>query len=110
MAWLHESNHWARPLDCHEKLFQFTGGMRKPLEHLDLDLVTRLQAACKALRMNYPDIATELHENEKRYHPISDEAQLDAWCKSTFCIEATAQSSDELLSEFRVSAPHATCH
>ncbi|KAL2812318.1 hypothetical protein BJX63DRAFT_397098 [Aspergillus granulosus] len=125
MAWIQEAEYWSSPLNCHEKLFKCIGEIGKPLgrEHwlvlgavrveypADIDLVTHLKAAWKILRMRYPDIATELCADEKRYYPIFDKTQLDAWCESTFRIEITVQSSDELLTEqLRLADTHPTCH
>ncbi|KAL4902268.1 hypothetical protein BDW74DRAFT_66243 [Aspergillus multicolor] len=128
MSWTQNATegYWHRPLDCHDRLFQFVGDSGKPLgrEHWlilgavqleynsDIDIIPQLRAAWKSLRLRHPDIALELHPDEKRYYPIHDRGALEAWCNQTFRVEHAARSADELqkCEHLRLSGPHATCH
>ncbi|KAL4879085.1 hypothetical protein BJY04DRAFT_229431 [Aspergillus karnatakaensis] len=128
MSWVQNSleGYWSRPLDCHDRLFQFIGDMGKPLgrEHWlliggiqleapsDIDLIPRLRAAWKSLRLRHPDIALKLHPDEKRYYPIKDADALEAWCDMTLRVESTVHSLNELQAadHLCLSKPHATCH
>ncbi|GCB27757.1 hypothetical protein AAWM_10642 [Aspergillus awamori] len=127
MSWTKQTDHWSRPLDCHDRLFQFIGESGKPLgrEHwltigaVQLDFpnsspeitIPRLRNAWKSLRMRYPDIAGELHDHEKRYYPITSASTLESWCNNTFKIEDSAQSADDLFTHhLRIADPHATAH
>ncbi|GLB06553.1 hypothetical protein AtubIFM57258_001863 [Aspergillus tubingensis] len=129
MSWTKQSDHWSRPLDCHDRLFQFIGESGKPLgrEHwltigaVQLDfpnnnnnpdkIITQLRNAWKSLRMRYPDIAGELHAHEKRYYPITSPEALESWCNNTFKIEDSAQSADDLFThKLHITDPHATAH
>ncbi|CAK97279.1 uncharacterized protein An15g04120 [Aspergillus niger] len=127
MSWTKQIDHWSRPLDCHDRLFQFIGESGKPLgrEHwltvgaVQLDFpnsspeitIPRLRNAWKSLRMRYPDIAGELHGHEKRYYPITSASALESWCNNTFKIEDLAQSADDLFTHhLRIADRHATAH
>ncbi|KAL4924591.1 uncharacterized protein BDV17DRAFT_295227 [Aspergillus undulatus] len=79
MSWTRQSGNWSRPLGCHDRLFQFIGDSGKPLgrEHwvmigavhlvlpAGMDIVAQLRTAWKTLRLRHPDIAHELHQDEK---------------------------------------------
>jgi hypothetical protein len=128
MAWTEQPNgSWTRPLDCHDRLFQFTSDQGKPLdrEHWLLVGTVRLELpptspdpaeelcqAWKRLRLQHPDIALELTEaREKRYLPVRSPEALDAWCDATFRIEPDVLSADHLFTDrLRRAAPQATCH
>ncbi|KAL4789181.1 hypothetical protein BDV19DRAFT_395280 [Aspergillus venezuelensis] len=125
MSWIQNSSegYWSRPLDCHDRLFQFIGDMGKPLgrEHWlligaiqleissDIDLVARLRAAWKSLWLRHPDIALKLHSDKKQYYPYKDTDALEAWCDMTFRVESTVHLIDELQAteHLRLFKPHA---
>ena len=128
MSWTQLDGIWSRPLDCHDRLFQFIAGMGAPLgrEHWsimvnariqlpkepDFSIITRLQEAWKALRFRHPDIAIELLDDNKRYHPISNEKMLEEWCNETFRVEAAsiASADDFFGHQYRLPGPYATLH
>ncbi|KAI1456097.1 hypothetical protein F4805DRAFT_468324 [Annulohypoxylon moriforme] len=126
MSWTRQGIYWCRPLDCHDKLFQSIAAAGKPLnrEHWLLIGVVRLEfpsgtdgeeirlrKAWTALRLRHPDIALELLENEKRYEPITSAESLKTWTDSTFCIERSVYSADELFSQnLETGRASATCH
>ncbi|RDW58577.1 uncharacterized protein DSM5745_11268 [Aspergillus mulundensis] len=126
MAWTQQGEYWSRPLDCHDRQFQVIAEFGKPQgreqamlmgvvqlqtpDEADIDLVSQLRAAWKALRLKHPDIALVLDNDEKRYYPVRDEQDLEGWCDATFRVEKVP-SSDEVLGEIMpMAAPHATCH
>ncbi|KAI0007581.1 hypothetical protein F4779DRAFT_499076 [Xylariaceae sp. FL0662B] len=129
MSWTQEKAYWRRPLDCHDRLFKSIAAAGTPLgrEHwlmvhwLQLGFPSamepvvqeqRLRAAWSALRRCHPDVASTLHENEKRYEPLADDEDLQRWTAITFHVETGVRSVDELLSRHLKVAPsaHATCH
>ncbi|KAI1386030.1 uncharacterized protein F4822DRAFT_445815 [Hypoxylon trugodes] len=126
MSWSQNGVYWRRPLDCHDKMFQSIANAGKPLgrEHwLLLGVVrlsfppsinkaeTRLRDAWKSLRLRHPDIATELHTDEKRYTPPRNIEVLEMWATDTFHVESAVSSADELFSRhLRVAGDTATCH
>ncbi|KAL4962418.1 uncharacterized protein BDV14DRAFT_191539 [Aspergillus stella-maris] len=125
MSWTQQGDHWSRPLDCHDKLWQFVSKLGKPVdrEHWllvgavelefppDLDPIASLHAAWKALRLRHPDVALEMTVDDKRYYPLPSPNDLDDWCDLTFRVDHNVQSSDELLTEHLHQAePSATCH
>ncbi|KAI1414545.1 hypothetical protein F5Y13DRAFT_197545 [Hypoxylon sp. FL1857] len=129
MSWTHEGAYWRRPLDCHDKLFQSIATAGAPLgrEHWlmvgwlqlgfpsTMDPATqeqRLRGTWSALRLRHPDIALTLHEDEKRYTPLTDNQALEQWTDATFRVNTEAGSADELSSRHLKVAPsvHATCY
>ncbi|KAF2963274.1 hypothetical protein GQX73_g10286 [Xylaria multiplex] len=126
MSWTQSGDHWRRPIDCHEIMFQSIAAAGQPLgrEHwlmagtLKLtfpssmpDVEGKLRTAWSALRVRHPDIALELHPNEKQYLPISSAESLASWASSTFHVETIVASADELFSKhLRVASASATCH
>ncbi|OTB16940.1 hypothetical protein K445DRAFT_36957, partial [Daldinia sp. EC12] len=129
MSWTHEGEYWRRPLDCHDKMFRSIAAAGAPFgrEHWlmagwlqlgfpsTIDSATqeqRLRGAWSALRLRHPDIALTLHEDEKRYAPLTDDQALEQWTNVTFRISTEAGSVDELFSRHLKVAPsmHATCY
>ncbi|KAI9037121.1 uncharacterized protein KD926_000838 [Aspergillus affinis] len=129
MSWTEQRDgSWSRPLDCHDRLFQFIGDQAKPLdrEHWLLvgnvrlklsptkadSIADELRQAWKRLRLQHPDIALELVEgNEKRYLPVHSQQALHAWSDATFRIESDVPSADHFFTHrLRRADPQATCH
>jgi hypothetical protein len=124
MSWTEQDGFWSRSLDCHDIMFQFIGAMGAPLgrEHwlmmqnaqLDfpegVDAVSRLREAWKALRFRHPDIALEIHENDKRYYPVRDGKALEVWCNETFRIEAASSADEFFCHQHPLPGPYATLH
>ncbi|KAH9896280.1 hypothetical protein F4778DRAFT_783562 [Xylariomycetidae sp. FL2044] len=126
MSWTLSGDHWRRPLDCHEVMFQSIAAAGQPLgrEHWlmagTLKLLfpypssvmeQRLRAAWAALRVRLPDVALELHHDEKRYHPVVSAASLADWVSATFRVEGDVATADDLFSRhLRVANASATCH
>lgn len=128
MSWTNEGTYWRRPLDCHDKLFQTISAAGSPLgrEHWltfgwlklafppAVDAATqeqRLRDAWGTLRLQHPDVALTLHENEKRYVPVADDAALQEYVTATFHVETSARSVDELFPTFKLApSDYATCH
>jgi hypothetical protein len=126
MTWTQQDGYWRRPLDCHDKLFQSIAAAGQPLgrEHwflvgaVQIDFPSgavspehKLRAAWAALRLRHPDVAIELHDDEKRYKPIPNAQALAAWANATFSIETKVTSADELFSRhLRMGQASATCH
>ncbi|KAL4794881.1 hypothetical protein BDV19DRAFT_379204 [Aspergillus venezuelensis] len=100
MSWT-QGNHWSRPFDCHDKLWQFVSKLGKPVNRenwllmgvvelgfpSNIDPVASLSAAWKALCLRHPDIALEMTANVKRYYPLLNPTDLNDWCNHTFRIE-----------------------
>ncbi|KAI1781367.1 hypothetical protein F4818DRAFT_398811 [Hypoxylon cercidicola] len=125
MSWTRKGAHWSRPLDCHDKLLQAVAASGQPLgrEHwlmvgaarvefpVAADAEGRLRIAWKALRFHHPDIALTLHEDEKCYDPIDNVKTLEEWVSSTFYVDGTAASADDLFSRrLKVASASATCY
>ena len=130
MSWTNEGSYWSRPLDCHDRLFQAVSAAGAPLgrEHwlfchwLGLTFPSTTDAATKeqrlrdgwgALRLKHPDVAVTLHEDEKRYVPLSDDAALREYTSATFHVETEAQSINELFPRLKVApapAEYAACY
>ncbi|KAL4907084.1 hypothetical protein BDW74DRAFT_190080 [Aspergillus multicolor] len=99
MAWIEHGDHWRRPLDCHDRQFQVIAelGKRHGREQSMLMGVVQLEVLDDEMDL-------------KRYYPVRDEADLEAWCDETFRVE-NLPSSDEVLGDLmRTAAPQATCH
>lgn len=126
MSWTQKGAYWSRPLDCHDRLLQAIAAAGQPLgrEHwlmvgaaqiefpVGTDVEERLRAAWKTLRFRHPDVALTLHDDEKRYDPISSIEMLEEWVASTFFVESAATvSADDLFSRrLKVASASATCY
>lgn len=87
------------------------GAIRLTFPAKIVDKVLSLRSAWAALRLRHPDIAILLHDTEKRYEPLTSPEALETWVSSTFHVETSAQSADELFSRhLKVTADSATCH
>ncbi|KAI1099460.1 hypothetical protein F4804DRAFT_337219 [Jackrogersella minutella] len=128
MSWTQQNEYWRRPLDCHDRLFQHIAAAGQPLgrehwlmigtaqlvlPHMDAECEKekRLRQAWAALRLRHPDIAIELHHQEKRYVPVTHAESLSEWAEKTFKVETTVTSADELFSRrLRFTEASATCY
>ncbi|KAJ5719783.1 hypothetical protein N7493_007361 [Penicillium malachiteum] len=127
MSWSQKDAYWSRPFDCHDEMLHFIRSQGEPInrEHWMFlvttqisfppqveDIIDRLRNAWKTLRFRHPDIALEVHSDEKRYYPIYDDESLEKWCNEIFQVETECSFADDFFTKQRRSAPlaNATLH
>ncbi|KAJ5946529.1 hypothetical protein N7454_003368 [Penicillium verhagenii] len=112
MSWTQADDHWTRPFNCDDRLLRTIGALGAPFGRDNMLMMisaqlesltgvvaeSKLREAWKAMRFKHPDIALQIHATEKKYYPVRDARDLEAWCNESFRIEKTARSSDEFFS------------
>ncbi|KAI0803633.1 hypothetical protein GGR55DRAFT_691651 [Xylaria sp. FL0064] len=113
MSWTQQGTCWRRPLNCDELMFKsmtaagrhhareqsvLFGTIRIAFPPDTTHVEQKLRSVWAALRLRYPDVAVVLVDNEKVYQPITSPDALEAWVASTFRVETTVKSADELFS------------
>ncbi|KAJ5701386.1 hypothetical protein N7488_008934 [Penicillium malachiteum] len=93
------------PINCEHWMFMVTTQISFPSQIEDI--VDLLRNAWKALRFRHPDIALQVHSDDKRYYPIHEDESLEKWCNESFQIETECSSADDFFTKHRRSAPRA---